>query len=101
MFRRVAVSILLFIMVHGIVYTALSQCKGIQMIIEIVEEETNHSENTSKLNENSLEFLYQDHAGFFYFQVEKKFPYTEKFDYYKQHYKTIPVKSLLDNPPEV
>ena len=101
MFQRVAVSILLFIMVHGTVFIALSQYKGIEMTIEIVEEETNHSENTSKLNENSLEFLCQDHAWFFYFQVEKKFPYSEKFDYYKQHYKTIPVKSLLDNPPEV
>jgi hypothetical protein len=100
MIRKISVAILLFIMVHGTVFITISQYHEIEMTIEIVEEEeTNHSENASKIDNKIQEYTLVQHSNF-EISMDNLYYFSKKLDYYKVHIIDLDQKPPLDNPPE-
>lgn len=87
-------------MVHSAVVVSSYQYQDTELSIEIVEEEeTNHTENSSQIDEKIQKYTFLQDSDF-KSDLENLYHFYEKLHYYRVHIKDHDEKPPLDNPPE-
>ena len=88
-------------MVHSTIYTTIGQYKGVEVTIDLIEEEENSSQDKSSTScEKLYEYTFTSHKN-----VVVSFLKTNELNqqhcYYSLHHKQSGLEPPPDNPPEV
>jgi succinate dehydrogenase hydrophobic anchor subunit len=101
MLQRFTAVFLILVMVHCTVYITFSQYKGNKVnIVMVEEEETSHSDSSSKFAENQYMYIYTHHRAFSILSIKNN-DFNKENGYYTLHHKETGLKPPPDYPPEV
>ena len=99
MFRKMVITLLVFIMVHSTVVFTIYQNKGTKLsIVMVEEEETSHSDDKLEIG-NNFEYIYSETKRLTFIPSNKDL--LKQNCYFSFHSIESGEFVLPDNPPEV
>jgi hypothetical protein len=101
MFQKFISVFLILVLVHCTVYVTFAQNKGKELnIVMLEEEETSHSDSSSKYAETQYVYIYTHQRAYVILTIKNN-DLNRENSYYILHHKETGLKPPPDYPPEV